>query len=56
MSLHLRPHTHAPGERHPHATVPTSLLRLSIFERLAIAALLAMVLWGAVIWAVSSKL
>jgi len=55
MSLRLHPHTHAPGERHPHATVPPSLLRLSIFERLAIVALLAMVLWCAVIWAISSK-
>jgi len=54
MSL-PRPHTHAPGERHPHAAVPASLLRLSFFQRLAIAALLAMILWGAVIWAIGAK-
>jgi hypothetical protein len=55
MPLPIHPHTHAPGERHPHAAVPTSLLRLSFFERLTIAALLAMILWGAVIWAIGSK-
>jgi hypothetical protein len=54
LALHIHPHSHAPGERHPHATVSPSLLRFSVFERLAIAVLLAVILWGAVVWAIGS--
>jgi hypothetical protein len=44
-------HHHHPGEGHPPATVSPSILRMSVLERLAIAAALIVVLWGAVFWA-----
>lgn len=55
MPSHKHTHTHALGERHPHAEVPPSLLRFSALERLLIAVLLAALLWGAVLWAIGSK-
>jgi hypothetical protein len=47
------PHHHAPGERHPRASVSLSLMRMSVLGRLAVAAALIAVLWGAVAWAMS---
>jgi hypothetical protein len=43
------PHTH-PASRS--LVVSTSLLRLSGGQRIAIAAGMAMLLWGAVVWAI----
>jgi len=47
-------HHHHPGEGHPPASVSPSILRMSVVQRLAIAAALIMVLWGAVIWAMQA--
>lgn len=46
-------HAHAPGERHPMAAPGFSLLRLSIWQRLAIALPLTVVLWAAAIAVIS---
>jgi hypothetical protein len=46
-------HHHHPGEAHPAADVAPSLLRLSAMERLAGAAVVIALLWGAVFWAIS---
>ncbi|TSJ60553.1 hypothetical protein FO470_17550 [Starkeya sp. 3C] len=40
-------HSHAAGERHPAARPGFSLLRLSVWQRLAIALPLAALLWAA---------
>jgi len=45
-SAHHR-HSHAPGERHPAARPGFSLLRLSAWQRLAIALPLAALIWAA---------
>jgi hypothetical protein len=54
MPTHIHPqhHHHPPGQGHPPATIAPSILRMSVFERLALAAVLIVVLWSAVIWAV----
>jgi hypothetical protein len=44
-------HHHHPGRGHPPASVSPSILRMSVVERLAIAAALIVLLWGAVLWA-----
>ena len=44
-------HHHHPGQGHPPASISPSILRLSVLQRLAIAAALIVLLWGAVIWA-----
>jgi hypothetical protein len=44
-------HHHPPGQGHPPATIAPSLLRLSVAERLGLAALLAALVWAAVLWA-----
>ena len=44
-------HHHHPGQGHPPASISPSILRLSVLQRLAIAAALIALLWGAVIWA-----
>jgi hypothetical protein len=44
-------HHHAPGEEHPRASISPSILRMSVAGRLAIAAAVIAVLWGAVAWA-----
>ena len=44
---------HHPGHAHPPATVSPSILRLSALERLAAAAVVIVVLWGAVFWAMA---
>ena len=46
-------HSHGPGHAHPSATVSPSMLRLSAAERLAVAALVAALMWAAVTWAIS---
>ncbi len=46
-------HHHHTGEAHPVARVAPSLLRMSAFERLALAAIAVIVLWAAVWWALS---
>jgi len=54
MPTHVHPHPqhhrHA-GQGHPPASISPSILRISVLERLAIAAALIVVLWGAVFWA-----
>jgi hypothetical protein len=44
-------HHHAPGQPHQPASVSLSILRLSVVERLAVAAVVIVGLWGAAIWA-----
>jgi len=44
--------THDHPRRGP-AIVPASLLRFSAMQRLALAAALALLLWGAVLWAIA---
>jgi hypothetical protein len=44
-------HHHHPGQGHPPASISPSILRMSALQRLAIAAALIALLWGAVIWA-----
>ena len=46
-------HHHHPGRAHPSATVAPSILRLSVWERLATVAVMIIVLWSAVFWAMS---
>jgi hypothetical protein len=48
---HAQHHHHPPGQGHPPAAVSPSILRMSILQRLAIAAALIVLLWGAVAWA-----
>jgi hypothetical protein len=53
MPTHVHPqhHHHPLGQGHPPAAVSPSILRMSILERLAVAAALIALLWGAVAWA-----
>ena len=44
-------HHHHPGQGHPPASISPSILRMSVLQRLAIAAALIALLLGAVIWA-----
>jgi hypothetical protein len=44
-------HHHHPGRGHPPASISPSILRMSVLQRLASAAALIALLWGAVIWA-----
>jgi len=46
-------HHHHPGHVHPPASVHPSILRLSAFGRLAVAAVLIALLWSAVFWAMT---
>ena len=46
-------HHHHPGHIHPPASVHPSILRLSAFGRLAVAAVLIALLWSAVFWAMT---
>jgi len=52
--VHPQHHHHPPGQGHPPATMAPSVLRMSVTERLALAALLIIVLWSAVIWAMQA--
>jgi hypothetical protein len=53
MTHPLPHHHHDPGHAHPSAEVAPSLLRLSAAERLAGAAVVIALLWGAVFWAIA---
>ena len=44
-------HHHHPGQGHPPTTAHPSILRMSVLERLAFAAVLIAVLWGSAFWA-----
>jgi hypothetical protein len=44
-------HHHPHGHAHPPAAVGASILRLSVVQRLAFAAVLTALVWAAVIWA-----
>jgi hypothetical protein len=44
-------HQHRPGQGHPTAGISPSILRMSVVQRLAIAAALIAFLWAAVVWA-----
>jgi hypothetical protein len=44
-------HHHHLGHVHPPAAVAPSLLRLSVWQRLAIAGVLIVLMWLAVFWA-----
>jgi hypothetical protein len=44
-------HHHRPGQGHPPAAISPSILRMSVVQRLGIAAALIVLLWGAVLWA-----
>jgi hypothetical protein len=46
-------HHHRPGEGHPPATIGTSILRMSVPQRLVVAAVLIAALWGVVGWAMT---
>ena len=52
--VHDHHHHHHPGEGHPPASISASILRLSAIERLAAAAVLIVLIWAAVFWAMSS--
>src|SRR5262249_18191959 len=45
------PHAHRPSETPTRAAISPSTLRMSVVERLAIAAALIVLVWGAVVWA-----
>jgi hypothetical protein len=51
MSAHL--HHHAPGHAHPPAALAPSMLRLSAGQRLAGAAVVILLIWAAVYWAMA---
>jgi hypothetical protein len=51
MPTHVPHHHHHPGQGHPQASISPSILRMSVLQRLATAAALIALLWGAVIWA-----
>jgi hypothetical protein len=48
-------HHHNPGDAHPEGHISPSLLRMSVIERIAIAAVAVLVLWAAVWWALSQS-
>lgn len=51
---HLHTHSHGP-HRHPAATPAFSLLRLSVWQRLAIALPLAALLWAGALWVIAGS-
>jgi hypothetical protein len=52
MTAHHHHHRHAPGHAHPPAMVAPSILRLSAWQRLGASAILIVLLWVAVAWAI----
>jgi hypothetical protein len=44
-------HHHHAGERHPPAVISPSILRLSVWQRLAAAGVIIAGLWTVVLWA-----
>jgi len=53
MTHHDHHHHHPTDQAHPSARVAPSLLRLSAAQRLAGAAVVIALLWGAVLWAMT---
>jgi hypothetical protein len=52
MTAHHHHHVHShPGRPHPPAPPPASILRLSVWQRLAMAGALSALMWLAVLWA-----
>jgi hypothetical protein len=47
------PHHHHHSGAHPPAPIAPSILRASVWQRLAIAAVLIAVIWGSVLWAMA---
>jgi hypothetical protein len=47
-------HHHPHGHAHPPAAIGPSILRLSVLQRLAVAAVLTALVWTAVLWAMHS--
>jgi len=48
-------HSHGPAHRHPAATPAFSLLRLSVWQRLAIVLPLAALLWAGTLWVIAGS-
>lgn len=48
-------HSHAHAHRHPPAKPALSLLRLSVWQRLAIALPLAALLWAGTLWVIAGR-
>jgi hypothetical protein len=46
-------HHHPAGRGHPPAAVSPSILRMALIERLAAAAVMIALIWGAVLWAMA---
>jgi hypothetical protein len=53
MPTHVHHHHNHPGEGHPAATAPPSILRMGAMTRLAAAAVAIVVIWGTMFWAMS---
>ena len=53
--VHDHHHHHHPGEGHPPASISPSILRLSAVERLAASAVLIVLIWAAVFWAMAGS-
>lgn len=45
-------HHHHPGQGHPPVTAHPSILRMSVWGRLAFAAALIALLWASAVWAI----
>jgi hypothetical protein len=45
-------HHHHPGHSHPAAAITPSILRMSVGQRLAAAAVVVALIWGVVLWAI----
>ena len=52
MTDHLHHHHHA-GHPHPPAYAGPSILRLSVWRRLAVAGAASAIVWAAVLWALA---
>ena len=52
---HLHTHSHGHAHRHPAARPALSLLRLSVWQRLAIVLPLAALLWAGTLWVIAGS-
>jgi len=52
---HSHGHSHGTAHRHPAAVPAFSLLRLSVWQRLAIAVPLAALLWAGTLWVIAGS-
>lgn len=52
---HSHNHSHGHAHRHPPARPTLSLLRLSVWQRLAIALPLAVLLWAGTLWVIAGS-